>query len=85
MAANFERLRKKFCITYPMLLAGNASKKTAFEALPQLNKVIAYPTTILIDRDGRVQYIHTGFNGPATGSLFLTFRAKMDGLIESLL
>ena len=85
VAANFERLRKKFGITYPMLLAGNASKKTASEALPQLNKVIAYPTTILIDRDGRVQYIHTGFNGPATGSLFLTFRAKMEGLIESLL
>lgn len=85
VAANFDRLRKKFGISYPILLAGDASKKTASGALPQLNRVIAYPTTVIIDRNGQVQYIHTGFNGPATGELFLAFRARMEGIIESLL
>jgi len=32
-----------------------------------LNGVFAYPTTIWVDRSGRVRKIHAGFAGPATG------------------
>lgn len=82
---NFERLRKKLGVTYPILLAGPSGKRAASEALPQLNRVLAYPTTLVIDRDGQVAYIHTGFNGRVTGELFLAFREQFENLIESLL
>ena len=32
-----------------------------------MNGVFAYPTTIWVDRTGRVRKIHAGFAGPATG------------------
>jgi len=37
--------------------------------LPQLRNFSAYPTTIFLDRHGRVRLIHAGFSGPATGRL----------------
>lgn len=32
-----------------------------------LNDVLVYPTTIYIDKKGKVRRIHTGFNGSVTG------------------
>jgi hypothetical protein len=38
--------------------------------IPQLVRLKAFPTTLLLDAGGRIRYVHTGFNGPATGSAF---------------
>jgi thiol-disulfide isomerase/thioredoxin len=42
-------------------------KERAKRVFYQLDNVIAFPTTIGVDSTGRVVFIHTGFNGPATG------------------
>ena len=49
-----------------------------------LNHVLSYPTSIFIDKTGKVRKIHTGFNGPATGEKFTEFKmfenmTKSDG------
>jgi thiol-disulfide isomerase/thioredoxin len=59
--------RRKFSIRYTTLIAGISDKEDAATRLPQLNGVFAFPTTLFIDRRGRVRRIHTGFSGPATG------------------
>jgi thiol-disulfide isomerase/thioredoxin len=59
--------RRKFGIEYTTLIAGISEKDDAATKLPQLNGVFAFPTTLFVDRRGRVRRIHTGFSGPATG------------------
>jgi hypothetical protein len=61
--------RRKYSITYPLLLAGTTDPGQIAATLPQLKNFGAYPTTIFLDRHGRVRLIHAGFSGPATGRL----------------
>ena len=81
------RLKERVGVPYPILLAqyGSSSKSKANEKLPMLNHVLSYPTTIFIDKMGKVRKIHTGFNGPATGQKFLDFQEEFDGDIGLLL
>ncbi len=61
------RYRKKFGIRFPLLLAGVNDTEAAAATLPQLQGFTSFPTTIFLDRDGKVRRIHAGFYGPATG------------------
>jgi peroxiredoxin len=81
------RLKSKLNIKYPILLArtGSEDKKLAHEKLPMLNHIISFPTTIFIDKKGTVRKIHTGFNGPATGQLYIDFKNEFSSYIEALL
>jgi hypothetical protein len=56
------------------LVAGTSDKDDAARALPQLTGVFAFPTTIWVDRSGKVRKLHAGFSGPAT--LSRAFRAR---------
>lgn len=58
--------KEKFGMDYELLLGGYSNKKEAAAALPMLNHVLSYPTLIFLDKNNKVQRIHTGFNGPAT-------------------
>ncbi len=72
-------------VPYKIVLAGNADKKEAAEALPMLNHILSYPTAIIINKKGEIQEIHTGFSGPGTGEAYLNYKNDMEDLIESLL
>jgi peroxiredoxin len=76
---------RRFDIRYDILFAGLADKKLAGEKLPALNAVLSYPTTILIDRQGKVRKIHTGFTGPATGEHYEQFIREFNTDIDKLL
>ena len=84
---NIKRLKKRTGIEYPILLAqvGTSSKLKANEKLPMLNHVLSYPTTIFIDKKGNVRKIHTGFNGPATGSKYIEFIDEFESFVAALL
>ena len=84
---NIKRLQDRVGITYPILLAqtGSTSKDEAQKKLPMLNHVLSYPTTVFIDKQGKVRKIHTGFNGPATGEKFTAFKLEFDTFITTLL
>ncbi|MBD0776497.1 TlpA family protein disulfide reductase [Maribacter sp. ANRC-HE7] len=80
------RLKNAIGIEYPVLLAqyGSSSKIRAQEKLPMLNHVLSYPTTIFIDKNGVVKKIHTGFNGPATGEKYDSFKKEFDAFVKQL-
>ncbi|MGB5228831.1 MAG: TlpA disulfide reductase family protein [Eudoraea sp.] len=84
---SIERLKSRVGVPYPILLAqyASSSKSKANEKLPMLNHVLSYPTTIFIDKKGKVRKIHTGFNGPATGQKYIDFKKEFDQYIELLL
>lgn len=81
------RLKERIGVTYPILLAqvGSSDKVLSQQKLPMLNHVIAYPTSIFIDKKGKVRKIHTGFNGPATGDKYITFKKEFDVFVNELL
>ncbi len=83
---SIKRLTSAIGVEYPVLLAqfGTSSKSKAQEKLPMLNHVLSYPTTIFIDKKGAVRKIHTGFNGPATGSKYELFKDEFDAYVKLL-
>ena len=82
-----KRLVDKVRVPYPVLLAqyGTSDKKMANEKLPMLNHVLSYPTSIFIDKKGKVRKIHTGFNGPATGEKYVEFKNEFKSFVNQLL
>ncbi|MBA4055375.1 MAG: alkyl hydroperoxide reductase, partial [Marivirga sp.] len=83
-----ERVKKmadKFNVTYDFVIAGTNDKEKASETLPMLNKVIAFPTTIFIGKDGKVKKIHTGFSGPGTGPYYEQFIEHFNETVNELL
>jgi len=84
-AAATERFRRRYRIDYTTLIAGTSDKDEAAAKLPQLNGVFAFPTTIFVDRQGKVRRIHTGFSGPATGSHHRKLLADFEATVEALL
>ena len=78
------KLKDKYDIRYPLLFGGFADKDSAAAKFPALNEFIAFPTTIIVDKRGRVREIYTGFNGKATGKYYDEFRDKFNKLINEL-
>ncbi len=80
-----QRFRDRYAIDYPLLIAGENDRDQAQKLLPQLSAVLAYPTTIFIDRAGKVRRVHTGFSGPATGEHYDELRRDFDQTVRALL
>lgn len=80
-----EVLKKRFGIEYDILFAGIADKEFASNALPALSAVLSFPTTILIDKEGNVSKIHTGYTGPATGKYYEEFVKEFNRDIDEVL
>lgn len=78
-------IRKRFGIEYPLLQAGINNSESATESLPMLNKVMGFPTTIIIDKNGKIRETHTGFSGPGTGKYYTEWVNDFERLIDKLL
>jgi peroxiredoxin len=84
VAAN-RRFVSTFGIDWPVLIAGTSDKDEASRKLPRLGHVYAFPTTVVLDRKGRLRVVHSGFSGPATGVHYEEYRIEFTKLIDSLL
>jgi len=90
---NFERsqkaltqLKDRFNIPYPILITGyTPARGEAAKSLPMMEKVLGFPTTIIIDKKGDVRKIHTGFSGPGTGEHYIEFITEFEKLTDDLL
>jgi thiol-disulfide isomerase/thioredoxin len=84
-AAATRLFRADLGIQYTTLIAGISDKDDVAKKLPQLDAIYAFPTTLFLDRSGRVRHVHTGFSGPATGAHYDALTAQFDALLEQLL
>ncbi|WP_338766059.1 TlpA disulfide reductase family protein [Bernardetia sp. ABR2-2B] len=80
-----ERMKKRLDVNYEILFAGRADKQFAAQTLPMLNHVMSFPTTIFIDKTGKVRKIHTGFSGKGTGEYYDNYVEKTTNFVEKLL
>jgi thiol-disulfide isomerase/thioredoxin len=76
--------KKRFGMTYELVHAGSYKKDEAAKALPMLDRVLAFPTLIFLDKNNRVRKIHTGFTGPAT-SQYTAFKKDFEEFVAGLL
>ena len=80
-----QKMINKYDIKYDYLIAGTSNKKDAAKTLPMLNHIMSFPTSIIIDKKGKVRSIHTGFSGPATGDYYLHYVEEFNALMDTLL
>jgi len=84
-APRLQKMKDRFDIGYDLVVAGISDKAAAAKALPALNHVLSFPTTIFIGRDGKVRKIHTGFSGPGTGKYYEDWVADFNKTMDALL
>ena len=78
-------MKEKLDVPYDFLIAGTSTTQSASESLPMLNRVMSFPTSIIIDRKGEVKRIHTGFSGPATGIYYEEFVDDFNQFMKDLI
>jgi len=83
-AAKLLKMKQRFNVGYDVAVAGIADKDAAAKSLPQIEKVLAFPTTIFLDKKGEVRKIHTGFSGPGTGKYYDQEIAEFNKTIDQL-
>jgi thiol-disulfide isomerase/thioredoxin len=68
---NLALFRDRFKLTYPLLFCGSVDDANLDKHIKnQLPNFFAFPTTLFIDRKGKVQAVHSGFRGPGTGDQY---------------
>jgi len=91
---NFERsknsilkFKERFGVQYPLLVTGItvSDEKRTEKTLPQLTPIKVFPSTIIVDKKGRVHSVDTGFYGPGTGEYYETFKKGFNAVIDELL
>ena len=84
-SARVKLMKQKLGADYDFVIAGKSGAGNAAQALPMLKGEIDFPTTIFIDRKGKVRKIHTGFSGPGTGIYYTRFIEDFDAFMNQLL
>ena len=69
---------------WTLTLVGPASKSKAQEALPFLDRVVSFPTSIVHQPGDTELWIHSGFNGPAMGPAHELEVSRFESAISGL-
>jgi thiol-disulfide isomerase/thioredoxin len=83
---NLTLYRDRYNLTYPLLYCGSVDDANLQERISsQLDNFFAFPTTLFIDRKGKVKSIHSGFQGPGTGDRYPLQVKKLHELTQDAL
>ena len=79
--------QQRFEVKYPMLITGVAvgDAQRTEKTLPQLERIVNFPTTIFVGKDGKIAKIHTGFSGPGTGQHYEDQKQEFYAIVNDLL
>jgi peroxiredoxin len=55
------------------------------KTLPEVTPIKFFPSSIILDKKGKIRKLDTGFNGPATGEHHLAYKKELEELIDKLL
>lgn len=84
---NIEKFKNRFNVQYTLLNTGvtvTDSLKTE-KTLPQLTPIKSFPSTIFLDKKGKVAEIHAGFEGPGTGVHYEEMKKNFEETVSRLL
>jgi thiol-disulfide isomerase/thioredoxin len=85
--ASIEKFRKLLEVPYPILMTGVTAgdDQKAEKTLPQLTAIRSFPTTLILDREGRVRKIETSFYGPGSGEYYIKYKNEFDAILDELI
>jgi peroxiredoxin len=84
-SSRVRKMKRALNVNYDFVIAGKSGPGNAAKALPMLTGDISFPTTVFIDRAGRVRRIHSGFSGPGTGIYYEHYKEEFNSLMNMLL
>ncbi|MEM7108060.1 MAG: TlpA disulfide reductase family protein [Bacteroidota bacterium] len=79
------KMKNKWNLDYDFAIAGTKDKEEAAKTLPMLNHILAFPTTLFVDAQGKVRRIHTGFTGPGTGLYYDLYVKEFNETVDNIL
>lgn len=84
---SLRKFQQRFAVDYPILITPVSVTDTlrTEKTLPQFTTIKTFPTTIILDKQGRVRKIETDFFGPGTGIYYQQFIQAFDKTINELL
>lgn len=81
------KFQQRYNVKYPMLVTGvkvSDSLRTE-KTLPQVTPIKVFPSSIIIDKKGKVRKFDTEFFGPGTGSHHEAYKKEFYATIDELL
>lgn len=84
---SLEKFQRRFNVQYPVLITGVTVSDTlrTEKTLPQVTDIKVFPSSIIIDKEGKVRKFDTGFFGPGTGHHYEAYKNEFYETIDKLL
>jgi peroxiredoxin len=85
--SSLKKFQQRFKVQYPILnteVTVTDSLRTE-KTLPQVTSIKFFPSSIIIDKKGKIRKLDTGFNGPATGVHYIAYKKEFEETIDHLL
>jgi hypothetical protein len=84
---SLRKFQQRFNVQYSVLITGVTVSDTlrTEKTLPQVTRIKVFPSSIIIDKKGKVRKLDTGFFGPGTGQHYDTYKREFFGTIDKLL
>ncbi|MEJ7683082.1 MAG: TlpA disulfide reductase family protein [Segetibacter sp.] len=81
------KFQQRFNVQYPVLITGVTVSDTlrTEKTLPQVTRIKVFPSSIIIDKKGKVRKLDTGFFGPGTGKHYETYKKEFYETVDELL
>ncbi|MBS1511365.1 MAG: TlpA family protein disulfide reductase [Bacteroidetes bacterium] len=81
------KFKDRFNVQYTILNTGvtvGDSLRTE-KTLPELTPIKFFPSSIILDKKGKIRKLDTGFNGPATGEHYTAYKNEFEQTVNTLL
>jgi len=84
---SLKKFQQRFNVQYPILNTEVTVQDTlrTEKTLPQLTRIKFFPSSIIIDKKGKIRKLDTGFNGPGTGIHHLIYKKEFEETMNALL
>ena len=84
---SLQKFQTRYNVQYTILNTGvtvGDSLRTE-KTLPELTPIKFFPSSVILDKKGKIRKLDTGFNGPGTGNHYLVYKKEFEELINKLL
>lgn len=84
---SLQKFKDRYHVQYTILNTGVTVGDTlrTEKTLPELTAIKFFPSSVIIDKKGKIRKLDTGFNGPATGEHYVAYKKEFEEIIDQLL
>jgi peroxiredoxin len=84
---SLRKFQQRFNVEYPILITGVTVSDTlrTEKTLPQVTRIKVFPSSIILDKTGKIRKLDNGFSGPATGEHYEAYKKEFYRTLDELL